>query len=159
LNKLKQVLTRITPEAVLGLTDEELRACYFSRQKTIYVRHLAEAMVNGKIDLLSVGALSNDEIRETLSKLKGVGNWTIDVYLMFALQRVDVFPIGDLAAVNAMRHLKKIPDDTAREQLVEMATRWQPYRTVATMLLWHYYLSRPRKVIHAHKSGSSAPRV
>lgn len=145
LNKLRQALTQITPEGVLALTDEELRACYFSRQKTVYVRHLAEAIISGKIDLVSIGVLSNEEIRETLNKIKGIGNWTIDVYLMFVLQRADVFPMGDLAAVNAMKHLKKIPADTSREQLVEMAMRWQPYRTVATMLLWHYYLSRPKK--------------
>ena len=145
LNKLRQLLIQITPEGVLTLTDQELRACYFSRQKTVYVRHLAEAIVSGKIDLVSIGVLPNDEIRETLNKLKGIGNWTIDVYLMFVLQRMDVFPIGDLAAVNAMRHLKKISADTSRELLMEMATDWQPYRTVATMLLWHYYLSRPRK--------------
>jgi len=145
LNKLRERLKEITPQGVLALSDEELKACYFSRQKTVYVRHLAESMVTGKIDLASLEKLSNDEARLILNQLKGVGNWTIDVYLMFVLQRIDVFPIGDLAAVNALKQLKKLPTDISRETLLEIATNWQPYRTVATMLLWHYYLSRRAK--------------
>lgn len=141
LNKLKEKIKTITPEGVLVLTDEELKSCYFSRQKTSYVRYLADAVINKKVDLILAEKLSNDDVRAMLSKLKGVGNWTIDVYLMFVLQRVDVFPIGDLAAVNALKQLKKLPAETTREKLLEIAANWQPYRTVATMLLWHYYLS------------------
>jgi DNA-3-methyladenine glycosylase II len=141
LNKLRERIKEITPAGVLSLTDEELRACYFSRQKTVYVRHLAAAILNGSIDLDELAQLSNDEIRATLNKLKGIGNWTIDVYLMFVLQRTDIFPIGDLAAVNALKQLKKIPKETAREELLKIAEGWEPYRTVATMVLWHYYLS------------------
>lgn len=141
LNKLKEKLITITPEGVLTLSDEALKACYFSRQKTVYARHLAEAMINNHIDLTGMEKLPNDEIRVLLNKLKGIGNWTIDVYLMFALQRVDLFPIGDLAAVNAFKQLKKLPKETSREELIAMAEKWQPYRTVATMILWHYYLS------------------
>jgi DNA-3-methyladenine glycosylase II len=145
LNKLRDRIKTITPEGVLGLSDDELKACYFSRQKATYVRHLANAIQEKHVDLSSIATLSNDDVRATLNQLKGVGNWTIDVYLMFVLQRVDVFPIGDLAAVNALKHLKKLPTDTSREALLDIAVRWQPYRTVATMLLWHYYLSRREK--------------
>lgn len=145
LNKLRDRIKTITPEGVLALSDEDLKACYFSRQKTAYVRYLAEAILNGSIDLPSIAKLPNDDVRSTLNQLKGVGNWTIDVYLMFVLQRVDVFPIGDLAAVNALKHLKNLPVEITREELLEIAVNWQPYRTVATMLLWHYYLSRRAK--------------
>ncbi len=145
LNKLRERIKTITPEGVLALSDEELKACYFSRQKTAYVRYLADAILKGSIDLSSIANLPNDDVRSTLSQLKGVGNWTIDVYLMFVLQRVDVFPIGDLAAVNALKQLKKLPAYTSREALLEIALNWQPYRTVATMLLWHFYLSRRAK--------------
>lgn len=141
LNKLRERIKEITPAGVLLLTDEELKACYFSRQKTVYARHLAEALLNGKVSLDTMRDLSNDEIRTILSTLKGIGNWTIDVYLMFVLQRTDIFPIGDLAAVNALKGLKKLPKDTTREELLSIAAAWAPYRTVATMLLWHYYLS------------------
>lgn len=141
LNKLRERIKEISAKSVLSLTDEELRSCYFSRQKTSYVRSLAEAVINGNIDLPSIENLSDDEVRATLNKLKGIGNWTIDVYLIFVLQRADVFPIGDLAAVNALKQLKKLPANSTREELMKIAASWQPYRTVATMLLWHYYLS------------------
>ncbi len=145
LNKLRERLTEITPEGLLLLSDEELKACYFSRQKTTYAKHLAQAMVDGALDLAALETLSDEEIRNNLSQLKGIGNWTIDVYLMFVLQRTDLFPIGDLAAVNALKQLKKLPAHTKREDLLAIAKAWKPYRTVATMLLWHYYLSSRKK--------------
>lgn len=145
LNKLRERLTEITPEGLLLLSDEELKACYFSRQKTTYAKHLAQAMVDGALDLAALETLSDEEIRSNLSQLKGIGNWTIDVYLMFVLQRTDLFPIGDLAAVNALKQLKKLPAHTTREDLLVIAETWKPYRTVATMLLWHYYLSTRKK--------------
>jgi len=141
LNKLREKTKEISPEGLLLLTDEELRACYFSRQKTAYVRYLAEAIVKGQLDLASAEKLPDAEVRTMLNKLKGIGNWTVDVYLMFVLQRPDIFPVGDLAAVNALKQLKKLPKETPREELMAIASNWQPYRTVATMILWHYYLS------------------
>jgi len=145
LNKLKEKIKEITPEGVLLLTDEELKASYFSRQKTIYVKHLAEAIQNRHLDLLALEKLSNDEVRERLTKLKGVGDWTVDIYLIFILHRADVFPMGDLAAVNALKQIKKLPKDTSREELGAIVATWQPYRTIATMLLWHWYLSVRKK--------------
>jgi DNA-3-methyladenine glycosylase II len=145
LNKLKEKIGEITPDGVLTLSDEELKACYFSRQKTVYVRHLAEALQSGTIDLDKLALLSNDEIRSTLNRLKGIGDWTVDIYLIFVLQRSDIFPMGDLAAVNALKQLKKLPKETPREDILATALHWQPSRTIATMVLWHYYLSVRRK--------------
>ncbi len=85
--------------------------------------------------------ITNEEIRDRLIKLKGIGNWTIDVYLMFVLQRTDLFPIGDLAAVNALKRLKKLESSVTREEIINISESWKPYRTIATMMLWHYYLS------------------
>ncbi len=141
LNKLRDRLGNISPERFLLLNDEELKACYFSRQKTIYTRHLAQAIVNGQLHLGELESKTDDEIRYILCQLKGVGNWTVDVYLIFVLQRIDLFPIGDLAAVNALKKLKKLPPHTSREELIQLAENWKPHRTIATMLLWHYYLS------------------
>jgi len=145
LNKLRERLQPITPEAFLELTDEELKACYFSRQKTIYTRGLAQALVARELDLEVLVDLPDDEVRSRLIALKGIGNWTIDVYLMFVLQRTDIFPIGDLAAVNALRRVKKLSRETSLDHIQEVAAGWQPYRTVATMLLWHLYLSSPMR--------------
>ena len=142
LNKLKAHVQEITPLRILLLTDEELRECYFSRQKTAYIKYLAEALVSGQIDLPGFEYKENDEIRKELTALKGIGNWTVDVYLMFVLQRSDIFPVGDLAAVNALIDLKSLPLTTPREDLLILAEQWKPYRTVATMILWHHYLSK-----------------
>ena len=141
LNKLQERLTEVTPDKLLSLTDEELRACYFSRQKTVYARHLAEAITKNNISLSEMEKLPDAEVREIFIRLKGIGNWTIDIYLMFVLQRPDIFPRGDLAAVNGLKQLKKIPKTTDIEEIIQIANSWKPYRTVATMILWHYYLS------------------
>ncbi|WP_072922791.1 DNA-3-methyladenine glycosylase family protein [Chryseobacterium sp. OV279] len=141
LNKLKEKITEIVPENILRLSDEEMRECYVSRQKNIYIKGLANAIVKGEIDLEELSTMSNDEARETLVNLKGIGNWTVDVYLMFTLQRTDIFPIGDLAAVNAVKRLKQLPKTTAKEEILEISEKWKPFRSIASMMLWHYYLS------------------
>lgn len=142
LQKLKEKTGQITPEALLFLSDEELKACYFSRQKTIYARHLAENLLNGTLDLKQLEQLPDEEVRSKLTAIKGIGNWTTDIYLIFVLHRTDVFPIGDLAVVNALKRLKNLPIETPKEKLLQLAEAWKPFRTIATMLLWHEYLSR-----------------
>ena len=145
LNKLRGRIQEITPAGVLLLTDEEMKACYLSRQKMTYIRYLAEAIISGLINLDAFEQMPDNEVRTRLVALKGVGNWTVDVYLMFVLKRADIFPLGDLAAVNAFKRVKSLPPSTTREELAEIAKIWQPYRTIATMLLWHYYLSAPKR--------------
>lgn len=145
LNKLKERVQGLTPARILLLTDEEMKACYCSRQKTTYIRYLAEAILNGQISLTEMEKLTDDEVRTKLIALKGIGNWTIDIYLIFVLKRSDVFPIGDLAAVNAFKRVKNLPPATTREELTTLAEKWSPYRTIATMLLWHHYLSSRKK--------------
>jgi len=145
LNKLRARLKEVTPERFMELSDEELKACYFSRQKTVYSRGLAVALLNDHLELPMLESLPDDEVRAKLITLKGIGHWTIDVYLMFVLRRTDIFPMGDLAALNALRRVKKLSRDTSKEHLSKVVARWQPYRTVATMLLWHLYLSSPMR--------------
>lgn len=140
LNKLKEKVQGITPARVLFLTDEELKACYFSRQKTLYVKHLAEVILQGKLVLAELEQLPDEEVRAQLTAIKGIGNWTVDIYLIFILHRADVFPIGDLAAVNTLKKIKKLPAGILKEGILRLAESWKPYRTLATMLLWHFYL-------------------
>ncbi len=139
-NKLKQKIGRITAKNLLALSDEEMKACYFSRQKTIYARHLSMAMLERKIDLRKYNSCHDDLIREQLTQLKGIGNWTTDIYLLFALQRTDVFPVGDLAMVNALKEVKNLKGAITKERIIKIAGKWQPNRSIATMLLWHYYI-------------------
>lgn len=145
LNKLKERVQELTPTRLLLLTDEEMRACYVSRQKSSYIKYLAEALLSGQLNLAGLEDLDDDVIRAKLVALKGIGNWTADVYLMFVLQHADVFPIGDLAAVNALKRVKNLPADVTRDEMMAVTAQWQPYRTIATMLLWHFYLSAPKK--------------
>jgi DNA-3-methyladenine glycosylase II len=142
LGKLRDRVGAVTPANVLALTDDELRAAYFSRQKTAYVRGLAHQMDNGDLDLAALETLTDRAIRERLTTLKGIGNWTVDVYLIIVLHRLDLFPAGDLAAVNGLRELKGLPRPTPIAELVKATQLWAPYRTIGTMLVWHFYLSR-----------------
>ena len=133
------------------LSDAELRACYFSRQKIIYVKSLAKAIIDKQFDLKEMETLSDLQVREKLTALKGIGNWTTDVYLMFVLQHTDIFPVGDLAVRNAVIFVKGLVKDLSKEKILDLAISWKPYRTVAAMILWHYYLktraSKPGKNI------------
>lgn len=140
--KLKAKTGFVTPQKILSLTDEELKACYFSRQKIIYVRALAEAIVSKKISLKKLSISTDEEIRNTLKQVKGIGDWTVDVYLMHALQRSDLFPLGDIALVNSLKHIKQLHAGVSKEEMLAIAENWRPYRTVASMLLWHAYIQR-----------------
>ena len=145
LNRLKEKLGTITPQKLLLLSDADLRACYFSRQKTVYARCLAEALVTKKLQLGNLAALSDDDIRTELKKIKGIGDWTVDIYLLFVLQRADIFPTGDLAMMNAFKEIKQLSQQTSREAVIAMAEAWRPHRSLATMMLWHHYLMKRNK--------------
>ena len=136
--KLKDKID-ILPTELLKLSDEEMRGCYVSRQKVIYTRGLARAIVSGQINLEDLNEKSDDEVRSTLKSLKGIGDWTVDIYLIHALRRTDVFPTGDLALVNSIKTETKLHGLTKQELLV-MSERWKPLRSLATMLFWHSYL-------------------
>jgi DNA-3-methyladenine glycosylase II len=142
LNKLKEKLKTITPQKLLSLSDDELRGCYFSRQKTKYARCLAAAIVTKQLNLKKLAGLEDAEIRQQMKLIKGIGDWTADVYLLFALQRTDIFPLGDLAMVNALKEIKQLPQHANHDRLLKISERWKPYRSAATMLLWHYYIQK-----------------
>jgi DNA-3-methyladenine glycosylase II len=145
--KLKEKIN-ILPENLLQLTDEELRACYFSRQKIVYTRELATAIVTGRINLVEFEKQDDAVVRSALKKLKGIGDWTADIYLLHSLKRTDIFPIGDLALVNAIKMIKQIPDAT-KEELLMLSEKWKPNRSIATMMFWHYYIRKKNiKVLH-----------
>lgn len=131
----------ITPEAVLALGDDELKACYFSRQKMKYARHLASACQSGDLPLRQFRQYTDQQIKESLMKVKGIGEWTADIYLIFALQRSDIFPLGDLAMVKSLREVKQLPATMEKEKLKRISESWRPFRSIATMMLWHHYLS------------------
>jgi len=145
LNKLKEKIGKPTPANLLLLTDQELRDCYFSRQKTVYVRHLAESLISGDLSLIEMENMDDLTIRNQLKCIKGIGDWTVDIYLIFMLHHTDVFPIGDLAAVNSLKKIKGLTAGVSKEELLEVADQFKPYRTIATMLLWHAYLEERKR--------------
>lgn len=140
--KLKEKIGYVTPAKLLQLSDEEMRACYFTRQKTGYARGLAEAVQSKKINLKKLSSLPDEEVRNELIKLKGIGHWTVDVYLMHALQRTDLFPLGDIALVNSLKEVKQLHPHISKEEMLEIASPWRPYRTIAAMILWHSYIKK-----------------
>jgi DNA-3-methyladenine glycosylase II len=140
--KLKQKIGFVTPSKILRLTDAELRACYFSRQKIVYARELANAIKNKQLNLKKLSTATEDEIRVELKKIKGIGDWTVDVYLMHALQRTDLFPLGDIALVNSLKEVKQLHLHTTKEEMLAIAESWRPYRTIASMILWHAYIQK-----------------
>jgi DNA-3-methyladenine glycosylase II len=140
-NKLKEKVPVITPEHLLTLTDKDLKACYFSRQKIAYAKHLATAIVSGDLIIENLQLLSNEKVAQQLQKVKGIGHWTSDVYLMMSLHRSDRFPVGDVALVKSMKKQLQLPMDTSKQTLLEIAENWRPYRSIAAYCLWHVYLS------------------
>jgi len=142
-DKLTNHLGGVTPEGLLALNDAELKRIGFSRQKAAYGRHLSEAVIEKRIDFEGLHRLTNAQVKSELIKLKGVGEWTSDIYLIMALLRPDVMPRGDIALHTAWHELSGEPRPTSDEFLV-IAERWKPYRSVAARLLWHFYLSERR---------------
>ena len=140
--KLREKIGYVTPAKILSLSDEELRSCYFSRQKIVYARELAKAIIAKQLRLHKFSNAHEDEVRIEMKKIKGIGDWTVDVYLMHALQRSDLFPLGDIALVNSLKETKKLHIGVTREDMLAIAESWRPYRTIASMILWHSYIQK-----------------
>jgi DNA-3-methyladenine glycosylase II len=140
-DKLINYIQILTPKNFLKLNDAELKAVGFSRQKTGYTRGLAEAILQEKIDLKSLESLPDELVKTELKKLKGIGDWTSDIYLLMALSRPDVMPKGDLALHVAWQKLKILELRPTADEFLQIAEQWKPFRAVAARLLWHFYLS------------------
>ncbi|MEW5676933.1 DNA-3-methyladenine glycosylase 2 family protein [Flavobacterium enshiense] len=137
--KIKDVIPDFSPETIVGFSDENFRACGVSRQKTSYLKALSQAILDKQLDVESLAFKDAQTVREELIKIKGIGHWTIDVYLMFCLQSPDIIPLGDIAVVNTIKELFDIHD---KESMADYAEKWKPYRSGATFFLWHYYLRK-----------------
>lgn len=141
-NKLVERIHTVTPVNLLQLSDEELGECYFSRQKIIYTKILAEEIVSGKLNLPELNQLSENEIRARLIQLKGIGNWTIDMYLLMSLHFSDIFPPGDLATIKSVYELKLTDSSASKGEIVNFMKKFSPFQSVATYILWHSYIER-----------------
>ena len=126
----------LRPETVLRLSIEELRGIGLSKQKAAYVRDLAERSARGEIDFTALASLDDDEIIERLTVVKGVGVWTVQMFLMFGLQRPNVLPVGDLGVRVAIRKAYRLREMPKPKRIEKIAAKWHPWCSVASWYLW-----------------------
>jgi DNA-3-methyladenine glycosylase II len=138
--KVAALLDDFSPVSYLRLGDEALRGAGVSRQKMRYTRLVAEAICDGSLPITTLGRLPDRTVRELLTAITGIGNWTADIYLMVALRRPDLWPVGDLALVKAVQSVKGLPHRPAAACLDALGERYRPYRSVATRIYWRHYL-------------------
>jgi len=132
----------VTPAAVTHAGISGLREFGLTRQKARYCNELAQRLLDGALDLRVVSRSPDSQARAMLLEVPGLGHWSVDIYFLMALRRPDVWPRGDLALAIAMRDVKRLGFIPSREQQIEMAERWSPWRSVAARILWMHYLAR-----------------
>lgn len=144
-NKLVAKASPLTPQKFLKFTDAQLKTFGFSQQKSYYGRSLANAVLEGTLDLIALKKMDNGEVRKELIKIRGIGNWTADIYLLMVLKRPDVWPQNDLALAVAIKKLKKLGTRPNNDEMKEISKNWKPWRAVAARMLWHYYLNNSKR--------------
>jgi DNA-3-methyladenine glycosylase II len=140
--RLERAAGTVTPAHVAATTERRIRAAGITRQKAGYVRGLARSIVSGELDVDAIALLDDDAAHAELVKLKGIGLWSADIYLLMALGRRDVWPRHDLALASAMREVKRLRSLPTPERQLEIAEGWRPWRAGAARLMWHHYLNR-----------------
>jgi DNA-3-methyladenine glycosylase II len=140
--RLESAIQPLTPERVIELGDTYLRGLGVTRQKSAYLLHLSDSIVNGDLRFTRLARLSDEEARLVLTRVKGIGSWSADVYLLMAMRRADIWPAGDLALAVAMKELKGLATRPGPEELERLAENWRPHRAVAARMLWQYYLGK-----------------
>ena len=141
--KLHCCLGEISAAALVKASEIELKNCGISRQKITYLKDLAQKVSCNAIDFSTFENKTETQIRKELITIKGIGNWTIDVYLMFCLQHPDIIPLGDIAVKNTMQELYQTQTEA---QMKEISDLWKPFRTYATCTIWHYYLKKRNRL-------------
>jgi DNA-3-methyladenine glycosylase II len=141
--KLKNYIPKFAPAEILKLSNEEMRTCQISRQKAKYLRALSQAVIDKDLEFNKLGKLRPGEVREKLTNIKGIGNWTTDIYLMFCLQNKDIFPLGDIALINTLKELTKIKSE---EGIIRFTKKLKPLRSLAAYFLWFYYLKKRNRI-------------
>jgi DNA-3-methyladenine glycosylase II len=137
--RLEAAARPLTPETFLSLDEAAFKGIGLSRQKARYGRALAEGLLAGSLDLDGLSGLEDEAAIERLTQAKGIGRWSAEIYLLFAMRRPDVWPAGDLAVQAATQRVKGLDERPGRAVLVEIAEPWRPYRSAAARFLWHVY--------------------
>jgi DNA-3-methyladenine glycosylase II len=142
LTRLQAAIEPFTPLRFIELGDSYLRSLGVTRQKSSYLLHLSECIVNGELSFTKLARMTDDDARLALTRIKGIGSWSADVYLLMAMRRADIWPSGDLALAVAMKELKGLANRPGPDELEKLAEQWRPHRAVAARMLWQYYLGR-----------------
>ncbi len=141
--KLEATLGDATdPARITAASDEELRAAGLSRQKASYARSLADEVTSGRLDLANLPADDEEAIAQ-LVRIKGIGRWSAEIYLLFAEGRLDIWPAGDLAVQVQVGRILGLPERPSEKQIRDLAERWRPHRSAATVFAWHHYMFDP----------------
>ena len=134
-------LVPFTPDRFLEVGSSYLRSLGVTRQKAAYCINVAEAILGDRLDLKAVSKMDDLAAADTLTRIKGIGPWTANIYLLMALRRPDIWPSGDIALINTVRKVKRFHKDPSPSTLSRVAETWRPFRSVAARMLWHHYLS------------------
>ncbi|MGD8349701.1 MAG: DNA-3-methyladenine glycosylase 2 family protein [Gammaproteobacteria bacterium] len=143
MQRLRELLPSMEAAAVLALPSGALRAAGLSAPKAGYVEGLARAMVEGRFAPEQFAGMEDGAVIEAITALKGFGVWSAEIYLMFSLQRADVFPAGDMALRVALQRLKGIDEKLSEKRARELVADWSPCRSAGSLFLWHYYRGAP----------------
>ena len=138
--RLQSAIDPFTPERFVELGETHLRRLGVTRQKSSYLLHLSESLISGEFSFRRLARLSDHEAQTHLTRLKGIGAWSADVYLLMAMRRADIWPAGDLALAVAAKELLGLELKPTPDELERIAERWRPYRAVAARMLWQHYL-------------------
>jgi DNA-3-methyladenine glycosylase II len=139
--RLQDNIDPLTPVTIISAGSTYLRTLGITRQKATYFINVAEKVQSGELDFEKVGEESDESAIATLTSIKGIGPWTAKVYLLMALCRPDVWPVGDIALATAVKNLKGWSERPTQPDLTEIAKAWSPYRATAARMLWNYYLN------------------
>ncbi|HPX05460.1 MAG TPA: hypothetical protein PLC17_05955 [Tenuifilaceae bacterium] len=137
-----------TPNILLNTPDEELRSAGLSKGKAAYLKNLAQFALTNSMDLDYIESMSDDEIITYLTQVKGIGKWTVEMILIFSLNRPNIFPVDDLAIKQTMMELYKLSGsgNVLIRKLEEIASKWSPNRTIATLYLWEYANDKKKRI-------------
>lgn len=135
----------VTPDALLALTDDQFRQAGLSRQKIGYLRDLASKVKSGELPVASLHELDDEAVIDAIVKVKGLGRWSAEMFLMFRLQRPDVLPVGDLGIVTAIQRLYRLRKKPKPDRIIKIGDAWRPYRTVACWYLWRSLENTPEE--------------
>lgn len=142
-SRVENLCKEITPQNILAIDDEDLRGVGVSWSKIKYIKHLSEEVVSSRIDLDNLDNLSNEEVISELTKIKGIGRWTAEMFLIFSLGRMDIFSTADAGLRRSIKLNYGLEDLPSNDEMVNISNAWKPYRTVASLYLWASLDNKP----------------